>query len=179
MHRTPDPDYPHTKVCTQCGRRKYAPEFHLNRHTGYRRPDCKECRRARCRRYYADNGPACREKARRSRARHPDRAKARVDDWKRRHPERVREYGRRTRRRYPERQACRQASRGLRKMGLLEVGDRCEVCGGEADLMHHTDYTDPWRVVPLCTPCHMRRHNAAWRRTGGGPVKYPEEYDDA
>jgi hypothetical protein len=178
MSATPAAPLPHTKVCTKCGETKYAPEFYLDRKTGRRRPDCKECRRAQCRRYYAENGPACRERARRYRARHPERAKAMVRDWKRRHPERVREYWQRNERRYPKRNACRRVSRGLREMGLLDVGDACEDCGGPADLMHHPDYTNPWRVVPLCTPCHMRRHNAVWRREGGGPVKYPEEYGE-
>ena len=178
MHWTPDPDHPLTKVCSKCGREKHLMEFHLNYQTGRRRPDCKACRRAQCRRYYAENAPACRERARRYRAAHPERAREAVRDWLRRHPERVRDYVQRQRRRYPKRDAVRRASRALRDMGLLEVGDRCEACGGEAEVMHHPDYRDPLRVVPLCVSCHMRRHNAAWRRTGGGPVKYPEEYDD-
>ena len=179
MYRTTDPDLPFTKVCTKCGRRKYVPEFYLNRHTGYRRPDCKACRRAQCRRYYAANAPACRERARRYKAAHPEQAEAAHLAWKRRNPDRLREYWHRSRRRYPKRDACRRVSRGLRRMGLLEVGTTCEECGAAAEVMHHPDYADPWRVVPLCTSCHMRAHNAAWRRTGGGPVKYPEEYDEA
>ena len=179
MHPTPDSGLPHTKVCTRCGQRKYVPEFYLNRQTGYRRPDCKACRRAQARRYYAQNAAACRERARRYKAAHPERAKAAVRDWLRRHPERLRDYVRRYRRRYPQRDAVRRASRALRDLGLLEVGDRCEDCGAPADVMHHPDYSDPWRVVPLCIRCHMARHFAEWRRTGGGPVKYPEEYEDS
>ena len=177
MHWIPDPDHPLTKVCTKCGQEKHLMEFHLDYQTGRRRPDCKACRRAQHRRYYAENGPACRERARKYKAAHPERAKAAHLAWRRRNPDRLREYWQRNRRRYPGRNACRRAARALRELGLLDVGDRCEACGGEAEVMHHPDYRDPLRVVPLCVSCHMRRHNAAWRRTGGGPVKYPEEYD--
>ena len=178
MYWTPDPNRPLTKMCSKCSAEKHLMEFHLNYPTGRRRPDCKACRRAQCRRYYAANAPACREKARRYKAAHPDRAKATVDAWKLRNPDRLKEYWRRQRRRFPRRNLVRRISRGLRQLGLLEVDDHCADCGGGPIHLHHPDYDDPWRVIPLCRSCHMRRHNAAWRRTGGGPVKYPEEYDD-
>jgi len=174
-----DPEHPLTKVCTKCGQEKHLMEFHLNYQTGKRRPDCKACRRAQGRRYYAENAPACRQKARAYRAAHPERARETVRAWHRRHPGWQRDYYRRYKQRYPRRNAVRQVSRGLVELGLLEVADRCADCGGGPIELHHPDYSDPWRVVPLCRSCHMRRHNAEWRRTGGGPVKYPEEYDDA
>jgi len=178
MPSTPDTDVPYTKVCTRCGQRKFVPEFYLNRQTGYRPPHCKVCHRAHMRRYYAENGPACRERMRRYRAANKARIGENTRQWKRRHPERVREYSRRYRRRNPQHEACRRASHALRELGLLEVADTCEDCGAPADVMHHPDYSDPWRVVPLCHRCHAARHHAVWRRTGGGPVKYPEEYDE-
>ena len=89
--------------------------------------------------------------------------------WKRRPPERVRECWKRNPRRYPERYLVRRASRGLRELGLLDVGDRCADCGGGPVELHHPDYRDPFHVVPLCRRCHLRRHYAEWRRAGEVP----------
>jgi hypothetical protein len=44
-------------------------------------------------------------------------------------------------------------------------------------VLYHEDYEDVTHVVSLCRRCHVLRHFAVWRRTGGGPVKYPWEYD--
>ena len=176
MYWIPDPEHPLTKVCSKCGEEKHLMEFYLDYQEGRRRPDCKACVRARTRRYYAENGPQCREKARRYNAAHRERAQAQTREWKRRHPERVRDYWQQNHRRYPERYYVRRVSQFLRKLGLLEVADECADCGGGPVEMHHLDYRDPFRVVPLCRRCHSRRHFAEWRRHGGGPVKYPEEY---
>ena len=176
VYWTPDPEHPVTKVCTKCGREKHLMEFYLDYQRGRRRPDCKACVRGRRRRHYQANGPRCREQARQYKAAHSDRTREAQRAWRRRHPERLRHSWRRNRRRYPERCLVRRVSRGLRELGLLEVGDRCADCGGGPVELHHPDYGDPYRVVPLCRRCHLRRHYAEWRRNGGGPVKYPEEY---
>jgi len=91
----------------------------------------------------------------------------------------MRDTRRRSEQRYPLRNVVRQVSRGLVKLGLIEVGDQCADCGSSEIELHHPDYNDPFHVVPLCRRCHMARHFAVWRRTGGGPVKYPEEYREA
>ena len=121
-------------------------------------------RRAGSRQYYAD---------------HADRLKARSLEWHRRHAQRVRELRRAYRERHPDRVAARLATHYLRTLGVIERPDRCTDCGGKATEHHHPDYAKPLDVLSLCHPCHTRRHFAVWRRTGGGPVKYPEEYGSA
>ena len=176
MHWTPDPEHPLTKVCSKCGQEKHLMEFYLDYETGRRRPDCKACKRAHQRRYLAANGPRCRARARERYAARPEVHLAQSRRWRERHPEQACERVRRYQRGHRRRQIVRRASGALRQLGLLDVGDRCADCGGGQIEMHHPGYRDPFRVVALCHRCHMRRHFAEWRRTGGGPVKYPEEY---
>ncbi|MFC1806484.1 hypothetical protein ACFL09_05840 [Planctomycetota bacterium] len=193
MEWTPDPDHPLTKVCTKCGEEKHLMEFYLRYDTGRRRRDCKACCRARGRRYsaahaeryrararawYAANGERCRARDRERYAANRARQRERAREWARHNAPRVREIRRRSEQRDPRRLLVRQVSRGLVKLGMLDVADRCADCGGGPIELHHPDYGDPFHVVPLCKPCHSRRHWAHWRRYGGGPVKYPEEYED-
>jgi len=177
MYWTPDPDHPVTKACTKCGQEKHLMEFYLKYSEGRRRPDCKACVSESGKRYYAANGPRCRAQMRRYNEKNRERVREQTRAWKRRNRERVREYSRQYRRRHRRREAVRRASHALVELGLLKVADRCEDCGGGPIQLHHPDYSDPWNVIPLCRSCHMSRHNAEWRRNGGGPVKYPEEYD--
>ncbi len=202
-HRSGDPL---TKVCSKCGQEKHLMEFYLDYGRGRRQAQCKACARAYSRRYhranaarrrarhrhwyaanaercreqhrqwYAANAERCRRRSRQRYAAHRERELASRREWARWHRERVREQQRRYRRRYPRRLVVRQVSRGLWKLGLLDVGERCEDCGSREIELHHPDYADPFRVVALCHACHMARHFAEWRRTGGGPVKYPDEY---
>ncbi|MFC1806475.1 glycoside hydrolase family 2 protein, partial [Planctomycetota bacterium] len=168
MEWTPDPNHPLTRVCTKCGEEKHLMEFYLDYRTGRRIAQCKDCRRAYSRRYHAANAARCRAQNRAWKAANRERHRESARRWRRRHRER-----------YPRRKAVRGASYGLWKLGLLDVGDRCEDCGSREIELHHPDYADPFRVVPLCHACHMARHFAVWRRDGGGPVKYPEEYREA
>ncbi|MFC1806173.1 hypothetical protein ACFL09_04245 [Planctomycetota bacterium] len=191
MHWIPDPDHPLTKVCTTCGQEKHLMEFHLRYETGTRRRQCKDCCRARDRRRRAENveryrardqeryaakGPQCRARRRAWYAAHCAQHREQARERRRRNRDQEAARARRYRQRYPRRRIVRQVSRGLWKLGLLDVGDRCEDCGSSEFELHHPDYSDPYNVVPLCRPCHMARHYAEWRRDGGGPVKYPEEY---
>jgi len=176
MYWAYDPDHPVTKVCSKCKQEKHLMEFYLRYKSGRRMAVCKACVRARARRYYKANAARCREQARRYGAAHREHRREQQRAWRRRHPDRVRESSKRYRRRYPDRNMVGRLSRGLRALGLLEVSDQCADCGGGPVELHHPDYTDPYNVVPLCRRCHVRRHHAEWRRTGGGPVKYPEEY---
>ena len=34
----------------------------------------------------------------------------------------------------------------------------CTDCGKSAEDYHHTDYSKPLNVIPLCKPCHRSRH---------------------
>jgi len=166
-----------TKVCSKCGEEKHLMEFYLDFATGKRRPDCKACKRTHSRRYRAANGPQVRARARERYAANPGRHREQARRWRQRHPEKASECLRRYRLRHPQREVVRQATKALHKLGFIEVEDRCADCGGGPVELHHPDYEKPFDVVPLCHRCHMRRHWAEWRRTGAGPVKYPEEYD--
>ena len=176
MQWKPDPDHPVTKVCSKCGQEKGFMEFHLRRKVGRRRPDCKACVRERCRRHYWANAVRRRQEVRQYTVANREKVYERIKEWRRRHPERLREYSRRNWQKQRERNAAHRASRGLWLLGLLDVGHTCADCGGEPVELHHLDYSDPYNVVPLCHRCHMQRHFAEWRKTGGGPVKYPEEF---
>ena len=170
-----------TKVCTKCGREKHWMEFYLDYRTGRRATQCKACKRARGRQYYAQNAPQLRARSRARRAADPERERELDREWRsrrrerRRTRERERELGRERRRRYneryPRRAIVREVSRGLVKLGFIEVGDRCVDCGSPDVELHHPDYGNPFWVVPLCRRCHMARHWSVWWREGGGPVK--------
>jgi len=183
-------------------------EFYLRYETGRRRNECKACCRARDRRHRAENieqhrardrarhaadperrrayarqwaaanAERCRARAREWYANHRARHREGARRWVQRHPEQVREHRRRYVGRYPRREIVRQVSRGLVKLGIIQVGDRCEGCGSPVFELHHPDYSNPFWVVPLCRACHSALHWAIWWREGGGPVKYPEEYRD-
>jgi len=183
-----DPNHPVSKVCSKCGVEKPFPEFYLCFKRGKRRATCKECDRARMRRYiranrekvraakrraYAEHVDERRAARRRRDARNHDRVLAAQRRWRRENPERVREWQRRYREANPRKVLVRAVTRGLRLLGLIEMAERCADCGGTATELHHLNYDDPFAVVSLCHGCHMGRHWAEWRRTGEGPVKYP------
>ena len=207
MHWIPDPDHPVTKVCVKCGVEKHLMEFHLRRDTGRRRNDCKACRNAASRRYAAEHADELREKNRRYHAEHREEIRAVNRRWREAnaeklrakhradyaadpqgHYKRVREWVKNNRAWERARQRLyyhnnkhkakvRHATRLLREIGALSRADHCADCAGKATEHHHVDYDSPFEVISLWRKCHMSRHFARWRKTGGGPVKYPEEYD--
>jgi hypothetical protein len=153
------------------------PEFRLKPLTGRRCQVCRACTRARFRRWYADR---CEREERLGVKR-----KAPYDPAKHR-AQLERAQARRERRAGAEagveahrKDLTRSRSRRLGKLGLLHQSDQCLDCGRPTEVLHHEDYEDVTHVVSLCRRCHMRRHWAVWRRTGGGPVRHPWEYDDA
>jgi hypothetical protein len=182
VYWTPDPEHPTTKVCSVCGEEKHFPEFYLYYKTGRLIGACRVCARARARRYYSEAPEKCRARARRRRRERSRCAETAEEDretkrrWRREHREWMRERQRQYRQRHPRETHVREITYRLRKLGLLRLGERCEDCGGTPEHHHHPDYDDPFNVVTLCRRCHMARHWAEWRRRGGGPVKYPEEY---
>lgn len=54
----------------------------------------------------------------------------------------------------------RDATQRLVQQGLLRRPERCESCGEESARIeaHHLDYSDPMKVVWLCTFCHKDAH---------------------
>ncbi len=53
--------------------------------------------------------------------------------------------------------ACRSYSMMLVKRGKL-APEPCQTCGAEPAQRHHPDYSNPYRVVWLCDPCHRAHH---------------------
>ena len=154
-----------TKVCTTCGIEKHLPEFYLRRTSGRRRHECRACHRARVRRHYAQHRDhILQAKAHRLRTEDPD--------TKRRRNRRKQDA------RDAKRQRARHVARRLRQLGLVQIGDACADCGGPATDLHHRSYDDLVDLISLCHACHMARHFAHWRKHGGGPVKYPDEYEE-
>lgn len=49
-----------------------------------------------------------------------------------------------------------------RNLGFSIHGNLCELCGGEAILIHHKDENrqnnDPMNLQPLCRSCHQKTH---------------------
>ena len=134
------------KRCSRCGRVKPLTAFTPAKHCrdGYR-GQCRACRAAYMRQWRRRNLVYARAKARRQ---------------NRRRREWLIAY-----RRNPDRQ-FKQAVRNLTywavQVGLLPRKDRCERCGaggkGVRLNRHHPDYSDPLRIVWLCTSCHADVH---------------------
>jgi hypothetical protein len=154
-----------TRVCRKCGAEKPFPEFRLNRRTGRRHSPCRACCRAYRRQYYAAN----RDKVRAVQKRYY---------LERENPVRRRERNARAARKNRAKQTIRRRTQRLRVLGVLTLAADCADCGGPAALVHHETYGDVAALVSLCRSCHMARHYRVWRRHGGGPVRYPWEYEE-
>lgn len=155
---------PVTRVCRKCGVEKPLADFYLHRARGRRQTPCGACARAYRRQFYAAN----RDRLRAVQKRY---AQERED------PARRRERNARIARKQRVKNAIRGRTQRLRILGLLTLADHCEDCGGPAALVHHETYGEVTALVSLCRRCHMGRHYRHWRKHGGGPVRYPWEYD--
>jgi len=188
-----DPEHPVTKVCTRCGVERHLMEFYLRRKRGRREARCKECVRELRRLHHRADREASLAKMQAYRDTHRQELRAARRDyyaahkpqeletmrrWRETHRERVAEMNRAYCRRYPRKTLVRHVTHLLRRIGFIARPRVCADCGGPATQHHHPDYAMPLWVVPLCRPCHMARHFAVWRREGGGPVRYPEEYEE-
>lgn len=134
------------KRCTKCGQVKPLTAFSPSkRYRGGRENQCKVCRAAYVRQ-------------RRRRNLEHARAKARQRNRKRR--DYLVAYRHRPDRQH--KQAVWNLAYWAVKAGLLPRKDRCERCGaggpGVRLNRHHPDYSDPLRIVWLCTRCHGEVH---------------------
>ncbi len=155
---------PVTRVCRKCGREKPLAEFFLYYALGRRRSPCRACARAERRSYYAAN----RDKVRAAQRRYA----------KREDPAQRRARYARCVRKQRQKEAVRNRTKRFRYLGLLTLAEHCEDCRGPATEIHHETYGDVCAFVSLCRRCHMARHWRVWRKTGGGPVRYPHEYEE-
>ena len=134
------------KRCSTCGRVRPLTAFSRGKHCrGGHRGQCNACRAAYMRQWRRRNLEHARAKARRQNRKRRD--------W-------LAAY-----RQTPDRrlkQAVRNTSYWAVEAGLLPRKDRCERCGagGRAVRLnrHHPDYSDPLRIVWLCTRCHGDVH---------------------
>ncbi|HUT34918.1 MAG TPA: hypothetical protein VNE39_15620 [Planctomycetota bacterium] len=153
-----------THVCRKCGREKPLAEFRLHYARGTRHSPCRACSRAYKRRYNVANRDKIRAYARHYYMQEdPDRQRVRYARYRRQQREMI---------------AVRARTNRLRVLGVLTLADHCEDCGGPAALIHHETYGDVCALVSLCHRCHMARHYRVWRKTGGGSVRYPQEYEE-
>lgn len=145
-----------TKVCKKCGRKLPISEFYVHKemndgHLSF----CKECVKARVRKYRDDNIDEIREK---DKKRHSlvflntEKEKNRYKNLQKS----KNNWGKRNR---LKRNAHTQLKRAIDK-GLILKQNKCEICGKtncniEA---HHYDYSKPLDVIWLCTECHGKVH---------------------
>ena len=133
--------HPEAKQCTQCKVIKPILEFH-------RDASRKDGHRAQCR--------ACRNPAQRAYQQQPEVQKAR-QIWQR-------EYERTYER--PDRDPIKVSAwiivtLAVKKGTLEKVSTlQCNQCSRPARDYHHTDYSQPLQVTPLCRTCHNRIHHA-------------------
>lgn len=143
------------KPCVKCGRTKPLSNFYRDpKCRGGFTYDCKECRRARRRRYVAENQTKVLEGLRQY-ARRPE-VRARCAElkrsWNAAHMAELVERQRAYRAANPEKYAARRAVQKALARGEL-VRQPCEVCGGKAEA-HHSDYSRPLDVRWFCRKHH-------------------------
>ena len=131
------------KTCSICGKAKPADEFYPTR------PQCKECKKERSRRWAKENV----EKKRSSRRR-----------WREENVEKARAHGREEYRRKRQRGTVPPGDPAKKKAqsmaSSLPRPSHCSKCGTEGPVDgHHEDYSRPLDVIWLCRRCHSRQHH--------------------
>jgi hypothetical protein len=101
---------------------------------------------------------------------HREQACAHAREYARTHRKQINEQARKYyaehRDRFNERQRekCRRnpQARRARKMAgrRIVLASICEICGGQAEERHHSDYSQPLVVIHVCARCHQRIHAA-------------------
>lgn len=146
------------KVCRTCQVEKPLSGFHRNKRTkGGHLNTCKECRKADCLSYYAENADRLRGYAR-GRYKTPEAAAARkvYEQTQERKAARIRN-SRHYEVRSPIKTAARVQVRDAIRRGLIER-QPCESCGASRAQAHHDNYGKPLDVRWLCTTHHAEWH---------------------
>lgn len=133
------------KICIRCGEEKPITEYyqHKGMADGHLNV-CKECVKARIRKYWADGrGRECDKRRQQTESR-----KA----WQR-------EHSALQRKKWKKKRSCRTRFWTKFKKGEIEKSP-CKVCGANKLVeAHHSDYNKPFEVVWLCS-----RHHKEWHR---------------
>lgn len=129
------------------------------------RPENRERKRAKDKRYYEKHKQEFLEKTRAYILTHPEQRKETCKRYYRNHKDkeslRMKKYLENNQEKYNAHLIVRQAVRN----NELEP-QPCEVCGETKTEAHHDDYNKPLEVRWLCHKCHMAYH-AKERRTDG------------
>jgi ribosomal protein S27AE len=136
------------KTCNKCGAEKELAEFYLDaKAPDGRRPDCRDCNKARARaRYYAKHDEIMAAEARRRQR--PE------------HREKNRLYRQQSDKRYPEKCRARVKLHRAVDAGLIAKLP-CHKCGHPVAQAHHEDYSRPLDVEWICVKCHAKEHRTS------------------
>lgn len=141
-----------TRVCSTCGVEKQLDQFSKagRKRDGTQRyaSSCKKCEAKRARDNYwrdPDRHRVLSAERRRSESGRLSNLQA-VRRWQARNPEAV---------------AAHAAVREAKRRGELELPNLCSTvgCTNRAEHFHHTDYSRPLAVKPLCRQCHEALHH--------------------
>ena len=64
---------------------------------------------------------------------------------------------------------CRAYAKVYLTRGKIEKKP-CETCGNPNSQMHHTDYSQPLKIMWLCRRCHLKRHRDPYLLMADGHV---------
>ena len=138
-----------TKRCSKCKRALSLKAFYTRLRKGKKIivSACKECTRAKVRKYDASN-----------RKRHVQRFRL----WRKKNPAKSQEQKRRYQARNKLRTRAHQALHNAVVDGRIVKPATCEGCRKKFNPKklhgHHPDYRKPLLVIWLCDPCHKREH---------------------
>ena len=157
--------------CRRCNRTLSTDQFYKSR-----KRICKRCYSKKCREWYKNNSKRAilinkqwvrkhPEKVKQYRLKHRAKQAVYYRKW-------YAEHGRQRRadyidmcrswdRAHPEAERARQLLRNAIKSGKLQRPSVCSECGRTNTRLHahHSDYTQPLKVVWLCASCHKNLHN--------------------
>jgi ribosomal protein S27AE len=142
------------KTCKQCGEEKELTEY------SPRATQCKPCRNQASAEYRKGRRDYFQEKARKWRAKNPERKQANNQDWYRRNKQAHSESKDEYRKANPEKIVAHWAVGNAVRRGKLVTPNECSECGSDSRLhAHHDDYSKPLEVRWLCVACHSQHHN--------------------
>lgn len=121
------------------------------------KPENKERKRAKNKRYYERHKQKCLEAAKAYIQAHPEQRKETCKRYYRNHIEKESERQSKYIENNPEKYKAHQLVRKAILNGELSPRP-CEKCGAEKTSAHHDDYTKPLEVRWLCHSCHMELH---------------------
>ena len=162
-----------TKVCKKCGEEKPIEEYYVHKQMadGYLNI-CKECTKKRVAIHRENNLEKIREY---------DRNRPNKEERYVKHKEYVKNNRKRVneaksnwkKRNKDKANAYVKVNRAIEK-GILKKPIKCELCGEKTELYaHHTDYSQPLKVIFLCDKCHKIEHkkiNEKMRKIENGKI---------